>query len=144
MQFPAVFRFVTSKAHFVAFKDVRAHCYCASLVRALSISHARASSYIKRAHRVKNSTRYSADRCCVNLVREYFCWMQGDPHFFFGRSLPFLILSNITKNKKILYVGSFNYFSFTIHVGPNCYINTAVRVLEVALFKNYFYLKESH
>ena len=33
--------------------------------------------------------------------------------FFFGRSLPFLILS-ITKN---LYVGSFNYFAFTFHNG---------------------------
>ena len=37
-----------------------------------------------------------------------------------------------------MYVGSFNYFAliyFTIHMGPNCYINTGVRDLEVALFK---------
>ena len=54
---------------------------------------------------------------------------------FFGRSLPFLILSIITKNKKIMSVGSFNYFAFTIHMGSNCYINTGVRDLEVALFK---------
>ena len=27
--------------------------------------------------------------------------MLGDPHFFFGRSLPFLTLSIILKNKKI-------------------------------------------
>ena len=64
--------------------------------------------------------------------------MHGDPQFFFfSRSLPFLILSNKTKNKKILYVGSFNYFAFTIHVGSNCYINTGMRDLEVALFKTY-------
>ena len=56
-------------------------------------------------------------------------------HFFFGRSLPFLILYFITKNKKILCVGSFNYFTFTIHMGSNCYINTGVSDLEVALFK---------
>ena len=28
-----------------------------------------------------------------------------------------------------------NYFAFTIHMGSNCYINTGVRDLEVALFK---------
>ena len=55
----------------------------------------------KRAHQVENSTKYIADDLCVNLVCEYFCWMLGDPHFFFGRSLPFLILSIILKNKKI-------------------------------------------
>ena len=56
---------------------------------------------------------------------------------FFGRSLPILILSIITKTKtkKHLCVGSFNYFAFTIHMGSNCYINTGVRALEVALFK---------
>ena len=84
-------------------------------------------------------TKCSADGRCVNLVREYFCWMHGDPHFFFVRSLPFLILSIIPKNKKILCVGSFNYFAFTIHMqGLNCYIlNTGMRDLEVtvALFK---------
>ena len=35
-------------------------------------------------------------------------------------------------------VGSFNYSAFTIHMGSNCYINTGVRDLEVALFKNLF------
>ena len=71
--------------------------------------------------------------------------MHGDPYLFFSRSLPFLILSIITKNKKILCVGSCNYFAFTIQIGSNCYINTGVRDLEVALFKaNYFYLKKWH
>ena len=37
--------------------------------------------------------------------------MLGDPHFFFGRSLPFLTLSSILKNKKNLYVGSFKSVS---------------------------------
>ena len=67
-----------------------------------------------RAQRVENSTKYRTDDLCVNLVCEYFYWMLGDPHFFFGRSLPFLTLSIILKNKKNLSVGSFNYFSYTI------------------------------
>ena len=54
---------------------------------------------------------------------------------FFGRSLPFLILSIILKNKKNLYVGSFNYFSYTIQIGSNWYMDTGVRDLEVAFFK---------
>ena len=65
--------------------------------------------------------------------------MLGDPHFFFGRSLPFLILSIILKkNKKNLYMGSFNYFSYTIHLESNWYLDTGVRDLEVAFFKANF------
>ena len=63
---------------------------------------------------------------------EYGCWMLGDLHFFFGRSLPFPILSLILKNEKNLYVGSFNFFSNTIQIGSNWYIDTGVRDLEVA------------
>ena len=34
-----------------------------------------------------------------------------------------------------MYVGSFNYFAliyFTIHMGPNCYINTGVALFKAA------------
>ena len=86
-------------------------------------------------HGVQNSTKYRADDLCVNLVCEYFGWMLGDPHFFFGRSLPFLILSIILKNEKNLYVVSFNFFSYTIQIGSNWYMDTGVRDLEVAFFK---------
>ena len=55
--------------------------------------------------------------------------------FFFGRSLTFLILSIILKNKKFLYVGSFNYLSYTIQIGSNWYMDTGVHDLEVALIK---------
>ena len=61
--------------------------------------------------------------------------MLGDPHFFFGRSLPSVILSIILKNKTNLFVGSFNYFSYTIQMGSNWYMDTGVRELEVACFK---------
>ena len=68
----------------------------------------------KRAHRFENSTKHTADDLCVNLVCEYFCWILGDPHFFSGRSLSFLTLFIILKNKKNLCMGSFNYLSYTI------------------------------
>ena len=60
--------------------------------------------------------------------------MLGDPHFFFGRSLPLLTLSIILKNKKNLCVGSFNYFSYTIKKGSNWYLDTGVCDLEVVFF----------
>ena len=53
--------------------------------------------------------------------------MISAPNFFFGRSLPFLTLPIILKNKKNLCVGSFNYFSYTIKKGPNWYMDTGVR-----------------
>ena len=89
----------------------------------------------ERVHRVENLTKYRADDLCVNLVCEYFCWKLGDPHFFFGRSLPFLTLSIILKNQKNLCVGSFNYLSYTIKKGSNWYMDTGVRDLEVVFFK---------
>ena len=61
--------------------------------------------------------------------------MLGDPHYFFGRSLAFLILFIILKNQKKLHVGSFNYFSYNIQVGSNWYMDTGVRDLEVATSK---------
>ena len=61
--------------------------------------------------------------------------MLGDPHFFFGRSLPFLTLSIILKNKKKLCVGSFNDFSYTVKKGSNWYLDTGERDLEVVFFK---------
>ena len=62
--------------------------------------------------------------------------MHSDPTFF-SRALPFLILSIMPKKKQILYVGTFNYFAFIIHMGSNCYINTGVRDIEVAFFKGW-------
>ena len=131
-------------------KDVRAHCYCASLLRMLFIRHARATSF--SSARTESKTQQNielvsfvlrpwqtrthccrhkcfpvcprAQHCCgqkfcvrkkcfpacaaqetswatmcpkhnvssftraFSLVCEYFCWMLGDPHIFFGISLP--------------------------------------------------------
>ena len=118
------------------FEDVRAHCYCAFLLRTLFIGHAHA--IFKRAHRVENSTKYRADDLCVILVCEYFGCYSVTPTFILGRSLPFPILSIILKNKKELYVGGFDYFSYTIQIGSNWYMDTAVRDLEDVVFKANF------
>ena len=83
----------------------------------------------------RNSTKYRIDDLCGNLICENFGWMLDDPHFFFGTFFPFLILSIIPKNKKNLYVGSFNSFPYTIQIGSNWYMDTGVRDLEVACFK---------
>ena len=117
------------------FKDVHAHCYCASVVRTLYMMWHAHIMYFNRTHRVETQQNIELDDLCGNLICEYFCWMLGDPHFFGGRSLPFLILSIILKNKKNLFVGSFNYFSYTIQIGSNWYMDTGVRDLEVACFK---------
>ena len=62
--------------------------------------------------------------------------MLGDPHFFFGRSLPFLTLSIILNNNKNLCVGSFNYFLYTIKKkGRIGTLILGVRDLEVVFFK---------
>ena len=82
----------------------------------------------------RNSTRYRADDLCVNLVCEYFCWMLGDPHFFFRQITSFSDSFRYTNKQKNLYVGSFNYLSYTIQIASNWYMDTGVRDLEVAFF----------
>ena len=82
-------------------KDVRAHCCCASLVRTLYMTWCVPRHAFQARTPSRNSTKYRADDLCGNLICEYFCWILGDPHFFFGRSLPFLILSIILKKKSI-------------------------------------------
>ena len=52
--------------------------------------------------------------------------MLGDPYFFFGRTLPFLILSFILKTK-IICTWEFLIIShYTIHIRSNLYMNTGL------------------
>ena len=82
-------------------KDVRAHCYCASLVRTLYMTW-RVSRHVFQARAPsRNSTKCRADDLCGNLICEYFCWMLDDPHFFFLQISSFSDTFNYTKNKKI-------------------------------------------
>ena len=61
--------------------------------------------------------------------------MLGEPHFFFGRSLPFLILSIKLKRKKICAWEVLIISHNTIQIGSNWYMDTGVRDLEAAFFK---------
>ena len=61
--------------------------------------------------------------------------MIGDPHFFFGRSLPFSDSFHYTKKQKKSVRGKFNYSSYTIQKGSNWYLDRGVHDLEVAFFK---------
>ena len=83
------------------FNDVHAHCYWESLVRTLYMTW-RVPRHVFQARALsRNSTKYRADDLSGSLICQYFCSMLGAPQFFFGRSLPFLILSIVLKNKKI-------------------------------------------
>lgn len=65
-----------------AFMDVCAHCYRASLVSTLFISHKRTTSYVERAYRVKNSTKHIELMAFVlPLFVDIFRWMLSDPFF---------------------------------------------------------------
>ena len=90
--------------------------------------------YFKRAHRVETQQNIELMTFAVTWSANIFVECSVRPTFF-GRSLPFLILSIIVKNKKNLCVGSFNYFSYTIQIGSNWYMDTGVRDLEVACLK---------
>ena len=57
------------------------------------------------------------------------------PPIFFLRISSFSDSFHYAKKQKNLYVGSFNYFSYTIQIGSNWYMDTTVRDLEVAFFK---------
>ena len=89
--------------------------------------------YFKRAHRVE--TQQELKTFALTWFANIYCWMLRDLHFFFGRFLLFLILYITLKNKKKMHVGSFNYFSYVIHIGSNWYMDTDVRDLEVAFLK---------
>ena len=101
------------------------------LLRTLFIRHALPRHVFQARTPSRNSTKYRADDPCVNLLCEHFCWMLGDPHFFFGRSLPFLILSVILKNKKISTWEVLIISHYTIHITSNLYLDTGVRDLKL-------------
>ena len=88
--------------------------------------------YFRRAQRVETQQNIELMTFALTSCANIFVGCSVTPAFFFGKSLPFLILSIILKN---LYVGSFNYFSYTIQIGSNWYMDTGVRNLEVVFFK---------
>ena len=61
--------------------------------------------------------------------------MLGDPHFFFGRSLPFLALFIILKNKKMCVWEVLIISHILLKKGSNWYMDTGARDLKVVFFK---------
>ena len=117
-------------------KDVRAHCYCASLVHTLYMMRRVPRHVFQARAPSRKSTKYRADDRCVNLICEYFCWMLDDPQLFFRQITSFSDSFHYTKNQKLSVRGKFfNYFSYTIQIGSNWYMDTGVRDLKVACFK---------
>ena len=110
--------YLESKASFIdissiaSFKDVRTHCYCASVLRTPFIKHARATSFSSARTESKTQQKHRASDLGVNLVCQYFCWVLSDPQFFLRQITSFSDSLHYTKKqKKNLCVGSFNYFS---------------------------------
>ena len=65
-----------------SFKDVRVHCYCASLVRTLFIRHARATSFSSVRTKSKSQQNIELMSLALTWCANIFCWMLGDPLFF--------------------------------------------------------------
>ena len=82
-------------------KDVRAHRYCASLVRTLYMTWREPRHVFQPRAPSRNSTKYRLMTFAVTWSQNIFVGCSVTPTFFFGRSLPFLILSIMLKNKKI-------------------------------------------
>ena len=114
-------------------KEVRAHCYCASPVRTLYMTWRVPCHVFQARAPSRDSTKYRAGDLCGNLICEYFCWMLGDPHIFFRQITSFSNSFHNTKKQKKSVRG--NYFSYTIQIVSNWYMDTGVRDLEVVCFK---------
>ena len=84
--------------------------------------------YFKRAHQVKTQQSVELMTFALTWCANIFVGCLVTP-LFLGRSLLFLILFIILKK---LYKRSFNYFSYTIHIGSHWYMDTGVRDSEVA------------
>ena len=64
------------------FKDVRAHCYCASLVRTLYMAWPVPRHVFQARAPSRNATKYRAGGLCGNLICEYLLDARWPPLFF--------------------------------------------------------------
>ena len=115
------------------FKDVRAHCYCASLVCTPFIRHARATSFSSAC--TESKTRQNIDMMtfvstwCANIL----VGCSVTPTFFW-QITSFPDSFHYTKKRKKSVRGKLIFFSYTIQIGSNWYMDTGERDLEVAFF----------
>ena len=81
-----------------AVEDVRAHCYCACLVRTLFIRHVRTTSCISSARtRVETQQNLELMTFALTWCANFFVGCSVNQLLFSGRSLPFLTVSIILK-----------------------------------------------
>ena len=66
-----------------------------------------ATSSISSARTESKLNKYRADDLCGNLICEYFCWMLGNPHFFFWQITFFFGSFHYTKKQKKTARGKF-------------------------------------
>ena len=87
------------------------------------------------AHQVETQQNIELMTFAVTWSANIFVGCSVTPTFFSADHFLFWFFSIILKNEKNLYVGSFNYFSYTIQIGSNWCIDTGVRDLKIACFK---------
>ena len=93
--------------HLLHFKDVRAHCYCASLVHTLYMTWRVPRHVFQARAPSQNSKKYRAEDFCGNLICEYFCWMLDEPPLFFRQITFFSDSFHNTKKQKKSVRGKF-------------------------------------
>ena len=115
------------------FKDVCTHCYYASLVHTLFNRHARATSFSSAQTKSKIQQNVELMTFALTWWANIFVGCSVI-NTFFGQITSFSDSFHYPKKQKNLYVESFNYFSYTFHIGSNWYMNTGVHDLEIAFF----------
>ena len=90
----------------VTFKDVRAHCYCASLVRTLFIRHARATSFSSSCTELKTQQNIELTTFVLTWCANIFVGYSVIPTFFW-QITSFPDSSHYTKKRKKSVRGKF-------------------------------------
>ena len=91
--------------------------------------------YFKHAHQVETQQNIELMTFAVTWSANILLDARWPP-LFFRQITSFSDFSHYTKKqKKNLYVGSFSYFSHTVQIESNWYMDTGVRDLEVAFIK---------
>ena len=103
-------------------------------MRTLFIGHARATSFSSVPTDSKTQQNIERITFALTWCANIFVGCSVTPTFFFGRSLPFLTLFIILKNKKNC-VWEILIISHTIKKGSNWYMDKGVRDLKVVFFK---------
>ena len=91
------------------FKDVRAHCYCASLVRTLFIGHARATSFSSARTESKTQQNIELMTFALTWCANIFVGRSVTPTFF-RQIASFSDSFHYTKKQKKSVCGKFQLF----------------------------------